>query len=44
MTSTVLDKWGHVRETFAGRGINGPWDMTALDLGSQAVLFGGAGR
>ena len=35
----VLDRWGHVRETFAGRGINGPWDMTALDLGSQAVLF-----
>jgi len=35
----VLDQWGHVRETFAGRGINGPWDMTALDLGSQAVLF-----
>jgi len=35
----VLDQWGHVRETFAGRGINGPWDMTALDLGSQAALF-----
>jgi len=35
----VLDQWGHVRETFAGHGINGPWDMTALDLGGQAVLF-----
>jgi hypothetical protein len=35
----VLDRWGHVRETFAGQGINGPWDMTAEDLGSQAVLF-----
>ena len=35
----VLDQFGHVRETFTGRGINGPWDMTALDLGSQAVLF-----
>ncbi len=35
----VLDQWGHVRETFAGRGINGPWDMTALDLGGQAALF-----
>ena len=35
----VLDRWGHVRETFAGRGINGPWDMTSLDLGGQAVLF-----
>jgi hypothetical protein len=22
----VLDRWGHVRETFAGHGINGPWD------------------
>ncbi len=35
----VLDRWGHVRETFAGQGINGPWDMSSLDLGSQAVLF-----
>lgn len=35
----VLDRWGHVRETFAGHGINGPWDMGSLDLGSQAVLF-----
>jgi len=35
----VLDQWGHVRETFAGQGINGPWDMSSLDLGSQAVLF-----
>jgi hypothetical protein len=35
----VLDKWGHVRETFAGQGINGPWDMASLDLGNQAVLF-----
>jgi hypothetical protein len=35
----VLDRWGHVRETFAGHGINGPWDMATLDLGSQAVLF-----
>jgi len=35
----VLDQWGHVRETFAGQGINGPWDMASLDLGSQAVLF-----
>jgi len=35
----VLDRWGHVRETFAGQGINGPWDMTADDLGDQAVLF-----
>ncbi len=35
----VLDQWGHVRETFTGGGINGPWDMTSLDLGHQAVLF-----
>ena len=35
----VLDRWGHVRETFAGGGINGPWDMASLDLGGQAVLF-----
>ncbi len=35
----VLDRWGHVRETFAGQGINGPWDMASLDLGNQAVLF-----
>ena len=35
----VLDRWGHVRETFAGHGINGPWDMTAGDFGRTADLF-----
>jgi sugar lactone lactonase YvrE len=35
----VLDRWGHVRETFTGQGINGPWDMATDDLGNQAVLF-----
>ena len=35
----VLDSRGHVRETFTGDGINGPWDMASLDLGNQAVLF-----
>ena len=35
----VLDSRGHVRETFTGGGINGPWDMGSLDLGNQAVLF-----
>jgi hypothetical protein len=35
----VLDNRGHVRETFIGHGINGPWDMASLDLGNQAVLF-----
>jgi hypothetical protein len=35
----VLDQWGHVRETFTGHGIKGPWDMTALDLGGISELF-----
>ena len=35
----MLDRFGHVRETFTGGGINGPWDMGSLDLGNQAVLF-----
>lgn len=35
----VLDSNGHVTETFAGGGINGPWDMTSLDDGEQAWLF-----
>jgi sugar lactone lactonase YvrE len=35
----VLDSKGHAVETFSGGTINGPWDMTALDLNSKAVLF-----
>jgi NHL repeat len=39
----VLNNQGQVVETFSGRShgvqINGPWDMTALDLGSVAELF-----
>jgi hypothetical protein len=35
----VVDPSGHVRETFAGNNINGPWDMTAADFGSTAELF-----
>ena len=35
----VLDSRGKVRETFTGHGINGPWDMTALDLGGITELF-----
>jgi hypothetical protein len=35
----VLDSHGNVRETFTGDGINGPWDMTALDLGDLTELF-----
>jgi hypothetical protein len=35
----VLDQWGHVRSTIAGHGIDGPWDMTALDQGNVTELF-----
>jgi len=35
----VLDSRGHVAETIAGHGINGPWDATALDRGASADLF-----
>jgi len=35
----VLDSQGRVRETFAGHGINGPWDATAVTQGSNASLF-----
>jgi DNA-binding beta-propeller fold protein YncE len=35
----VLNSWGNVVETFSGNHINGPWDMTAVDAGSLAVLF-----
>jgi hypothetical protein len=35
----VLDSSGKVVETFVGHGINGPWDMTAVDGGELAALF-----
>jgi hypothetical protein len=35
----VLDSKGAPVETLSGDGINGPWDMTSLDLNSGAVLF-----
>jgi hypothetical protein len=39
----ILNSPGHVVETFSGTldgaHINGPWDMTALDLGEVAELF-----
>ncbi len=35
----VLDSHGHVRETFSGQGINGPWDMTAVSFGNRSDLF-----
>lgn len=35
----VLNSNGQPVATIAGHGINGPWDMTALDFGVGAVLF-----
>ena len=35
----VLNSTGHVVETISGGDINGPWDMTALDQGTTAILF-----
>ncbi len=35
----VINRMGRAVETFSGRPINGPWDMTALDEGDSAVLF-----
>ena len=39
----VLNSQGQIAETFSGRrdgvAINGPWDMTALDLGDLVELF-----
>jgi len=35
----VLDRYGTVRETIAGGGINGPWDMTAVSHAGHSELF-----
>lgn len=35
----VLNSSGTVVETISGSGINGPWDMTALDNGAEVKLF-----
>jgi hypothetical protein len=35
----ILNSSGHPVATLAGNGINGPWDMTAVDKGSTATLF-----
>ncbi len=35
----VVNRWGNAVRTFSGGPINGPWDMTALDEGDEAVLF-----
>lgn len=36
---TILNSRGHVVKTIAGGDINGPWDMTARDGATHAVLF-----
>jgi hypothetical protein len=35
----VLNSDGKVVETFSGHGINGPWDMTAVNFGRFSELF-----
>jgi hypothetical protein len=35
----VLNSSGQPVATLSGNGINGPWDMTALDMDNTAVLF-----
>jgi hypothetical protein len=35
----VLNNRGQVVETFHGQGINGPWDMTAVNFGRVSELF-----
>ncbi|MFI5038881.1 MAG: hypothetical protein ACHQCG_02975 [Solirubrobacterales bacterium] len=36
---SILNSRGHVVGVISGGDINGPWDMTAVDHGSRAVLF-----
>jgi hypothetical protein len=35
----ILNSSGTPVATLSGNGINGPWDMTAVDMGNAAVLF-----
>jgi len=35
----VINKIGHLVSTISGPNINGPWDMTILDQGSQVIAF-----
>jgi hypothetical protein len=35
----ILDSNGQVATALFGNGINGPWDMTAIDMNTAAVLF-----
>jgi hypothetical protein len=39
----VLNQQGSVKETIVGHGIDGPWDMTALDQTSANSGYGGNG-
>ncbi len=36
---TILNSKGHVVNTLTGKGINGPWDMTAVSHKNSATLF-----
>lgn len=36
---SILNSAGHLVKTISGGDINGPWDMTAVDNGTQATLF-----
>ena len=36
---TILNARGRLVRAIRGEGINGPWDMTAVDHGNRAVLF-----
>jgi hypothetical protein len=35
----VIDNTGHLSSTITGPLISGPWDMTVIDEGSQAIAF-----
>jgi len=35
----IISSKGHVAETIAGHGINGPWDMATVSAGPLAALF-----
>ena len=37
----VLNDQGHVVTTFSGHGINGPWDMTAVNFGGSHHFLNG---
>ena len=35
----VIDNQGHLVSTISGPNIDGPWDMTIIDGGNQAIAF-----